>query len=76
MARKTTETELGTEAQCARCQEFWPADGDFFYTSNGKLHSWCKACYDARRTAKRAAARTAASTIISQSQFQEVSLEN
>lgn len=45
VARKYISTELGREAQCARCKEFWPADGEFFFTSKGKLHSWCKACY-------------------------------
>lgn len=45
MARQTTETELGVEAQCARCKEFWPADNEFFYMSKGRPHSWCKACY-------------------------------
>ncbi|WP_336726234.1 hypothetical protein [Achromobacter ruhlandii] len=43
--RPKIETELGTEIQCSRCKDFWPADGEFFYTARGKLHTWCKACY-------------------------------
>lgn len=37
-------TELGVEALCSRCEEWWPADQDFFYFQRGKPHSWCKAC--------------------------------
>ena len=43
--RPKIETELGTEILCSRCKDFWPADGEFFYTARGKLHPWCKACY-------------------------------
>ncbi|MCF7770488.1 MAG: hypothetical protein E2602_14360 [Achromobacter sp.] len=43
--RLKIETELGTEIQCSRCKDFWPADREFFYTARGKLHPWCKACY-------------------------------
>jgi hypothetical protein len=55
------------ERFCAKCQEWWPADREFFYTSrnkkwpwqNGKpkLHSWCKACYTEWRNARRQAQR-------------------
>lgn len=48
MARKTINTELGTEIQCAKCKAFFPADREFFYSNpSHKLgcHSWCKACY-------------------------------
>jgi formylmethanofuran dehydrogenase subunit E len=45
MSRERRETELGEEVTCAKCGEFWPADKEFFYFSNGKPHSWCKACY-------------------------------
>ncbi|MFY3625478.1 hypothetical protein ACOTFH_02540 [Achromobacter xylosoxidans] len=44
-SRPKIETELGTEIQCSRCKDFWPADREFFYTARGKLHPWCKACY-------------------------------
>lgn len=43
--RATIETELGTEAQCSRCFDFFPADTEFFFASKGKAHSWCKACH-------------------------------
>lgn len=44
-SRETIRTELGEEVKCAKCKEFWPADLEFFYFSNGRPHSWCKACY-------------------------------
>ncbi|EEG08201.1 hypothetical protein [Pseudogulbenkiania ferrooxidans] len=43
--RPSVETELGTEIQCAKCGEFWPAEKDFFYFHKGRPHSWCKDCY-------------------------------
>jgi hypothetical protein len=43
--RQMRETELGTEVQCAKCEEFWPADPEFFYFGRRGPHSWCKACY-------------------------------
>ena len=43
--RERQQSEIGDEIKCARCGEFWPADSEFFYMSNGKPHSWCKACY-------------------------------
>jgi hypothetical protein len=53
--RETRITELGEEVQCTKCGEFWPADAEFFFFSNGKPHSWCKACYksDPKVVAKR-----------------------
>ncbi len=54
------------ERHCSRCDEWWPADKEFFYTSgpyNGKgppqLHSWCKACYQEVRVKRRLAKRLA-----------------
>ncbi len=53
MARDYMQTQLGTEARCAKCRDFWPADPEFyFFQSSGKPHSWCKACYIAERVAK------------------------
>jgi hypothetical protein len=52
MKREYRETELGREARCARCGEFWPADSEFFYMYKGRPHSWCNACYIADRVAK------------------------
>jgi hypothetical protein len=42
--RPAIETELGTEVQCCRCGEFFPADSEFFYSTKGRPHSWRKAC--------------------------------
>jgi hypothetical protein len=39
------ETELGCECRCAHCNDWWPADAEFFYMHKGVPHSWCKACY-------------------------------
>jgi hypothetical protein len=36
------------EKRCGRCQEWWPADLEFFYPKKdgpAGLHSLCKACY-------------------------------
>ena len=41
--------EFGLEYRCCKCEEFFPADLEFFYkSSNGSgLASWCKACLEA-----------------------------
>lgn len=42
------EGEDGLEKRCSRCQEYWPADSEFFYASRALadgLNSNCKACY-------------------------------
>jgi len=39
---------IGRMKLCNRCDEHWPADSDFFHTSQKKkdgLNNWCKACY-------------------------------
>ena len=39
---------IGLEKRCPRCNEFWPADTEFFYSVPSKrdgLNDWCKACY-------------------------------
>ena len=50
------ETELGKEKFCKHCQEYWPADSEFWYMIKDKLKdgtvvhrpdSACKGCYDA-----------------------------
>lgn len=34
------------EKYCPGCNEWWPADSEFFYSSgHGKLAKLCKACY-------------------------------
>lgn len=46
-------TDLGREARCSKCKCFWPADPEFyFFQSDGRPHSWCKACYVEDRVAK------------------------
>lgn len=46
------------EKRCSRCEEWWPADGEFFFWSKANgLHSWCKACYMEDRAARLAAKR-------------------
>ncbi|MCQ4242394.1 hypothetical protein [Stutzerimonas stutzeri] len=44
------------EKLCTKCAEYWPADGEFFYTAGQtRLSSWCKACTNEVRNAKRRA---------------------
>jgi hypothetical protein len=45
--RERRHTDLGPEIRCAKCQEFWPEDEEFFFFNKGNAHSWCKACYRA-----------------------------
>lgn len=52
MARQSTrfrETDLGREARCSKCGDWWPADSEFFYMQHGVPHAYCKACYIAWR---------------------------
>lgn len=43
-------TDLGKEKRCARCGEYWPADKEFFYQlPDGRLHSYCHACFIERK---------------------------
>jgi len=49
-------TEIGVEKICNRCNEWWPADDEFFHQGDSRdgLASWCKACiseYSAERWA-------------------------
>lgn len=42
------EAAEGLEKRCTRCQDYWPADSEFFYANRGKsdgLGGTCKACY-------------------------------
>ena len=41
--------ELGLEYWCSKCEEFYPADREFFYKDGNKsgLHLWCKPCLEA-----------------------------
>jgi hypothetical protein len=45
MVKRVISTELGTERRCTKCNEYWPEDSEFFYTSGGKIQQPCKACY-------------------------------
>lgn len=39
------DPELGLLRWCSLCQEYWPADLEFFYQNGAKgLHTYCKAC--------------------------------
>lgn len=40
-----TVTEIGEELQCSKCDDWWPADAEFYFLSKGKLVQPCKACY-------------------------------
>lgn len=55
-------SDIGQEKLCGRCQEWWPADPEFFFRSTtkaGGLFHCCKACY-AEWLHGRKAARAAA----------------
>ena len=44
------DPELGRLRYCRLCDEYWPADEEFFF-KNGpkKLHGYCKACCSDRK---------------------------
>ena len=45
-------SEDGLEKRCTRCNDWWPADGEFFYSNPrhvAGLADWCKACYSEHR---------------------------
>lgn len=44
-AARLRETIDGPEKYCPRCDEWWPADKEFFWETKGKLFYCCKACY-------------------------------
>ena len=49
---KAIISAIGLEKYCKRCNEYWPADSEFFYTAPSKrdgLNDWCKACYNENR---------------------------
>lgn len=55
--KKFIITELGKEKLCCACDEYWPANEEFFYKRGDVgLHSYCKACYQERRKELRAGA--------------------
>ena len=53
------------EKRCIRCHDYWPADGEFFYTAPSRadgLYEVCKACYSERQ--RESAARQEATAAI------------
>lgn len=56
--------ELGQEARCNRCGEWWPADTEFFNArTEGTPRSWCKGCErDAKRPPPRSTSPAATGT--------------
>lgn len=59
MGEQRLDEDGDLERFCPKCEDWWPADREFFYTtgSEGKLHSWCKACYEDDRRPRRRAKR-------------------
>lgn len=49
--RRILKTELGQEQLCARCNEAWPMDPEFFKISGHSVSYECKACIQERRRA-------------------------
>ena len=59
MPKERLDEDDELERYCPKCDEWWPADREFFYgytdkDGNEVLHSWCKACYLEFRKAGRA----------------------
>lgn len=50
--RRICQTELGQEQLCARCDEPWPMDPEFFAISGSSVSYECKACTNERRRAR------------------------
>ena len=47
LAPKLRMTEYGQEKLCTRCNEWWPADEEFFAPNaqgSGQLFHYCRAC--------------------------------
>lgn len=47
--RRILRTELGQEQLCARCNEPWPMDPEFFNVSGRSVGYECKACVQERK---------------------------
>ena len=47
--RRILKTELGQEQLCARCNEAWPMDPEFFNVSGHSVSYECKACVQERK---------------------------
>lgn len=54
IVKRFVTTEIGLEKKCGRCGEYWPADGEFWYSEGTRgLSKWCKACYEEWRKERR-----------------------
>lgn len=47
--RRILKTELGEEQLCARCNESWPMDREFYNVSGLSVSYECKACVQERK---------------------------
>lgn len=59
-SKKLREGELGLEKLCAACNEWWPADDEFFSPDVGGAggrYNYCKACAAEKIALKRQARR-------------------
>lgn len=53
---KHRDAGYALERHCPRCDDYWPADAEFFHPRpNGRLDSWCRACSNESRNQKRKA---------------------
>jgi hypothetical protein len=47
------DEELGLQKHCPRCDDWWPADAEFFYSHKRRgrveLDTWCRACWQEYR---------------------------
>lgn len=46
---KAIISNIGRELQCSKCNEYWPADTQFYHSKpcvKSGLQDWCKACYN------------------------------
>ena len=59
MPQKRVNEDGEAEQYCAKCDEWWPADKEFFYPH----FATCKACYLEAKYARRRAAKMTAAAI-------------
>lgn len=64
---KLRDGETGQEKLCTRCDEWWPADLEFFFSDPGGvagLFYCCKACYREWMTENRAKKKAKGTAVI------------